>query len=137
MRKILLGEEKSKKSINEDNFVNVEISSKEHVLPVDNVTQTLDSYEEYLSEKDSSDIYRLIFTINPVCSNILFNAISEIVYKEGSDECFCIGSGGTMPENASMQAYWTMKGGKTAPYYVCSNCGVIFDADSGGICPGC
>ena len=90
MRKILLGEEKSKKSINEDNFINVEISSNEHVLPVDNVTQTLDSYKEYLSEKDNSDVYRLIFTINPVCTNILFNVISEIVWKEGYEGCFRI-----------------------------------------------
>lgn len=87
MRKILLGEEKSKKSINEDNFINVELSSNGHVLPVDSVTQTLDSYKEYLSEKDDSDVYRLIFTINPVCTNILFNTITECVFKEGSSEC--------------------------------------------------
>ena len=41
----------------------------------------------YDKEKDESDLYRLIFTINPYCTNILFNTFTEVVYKEGSDIC--------------------------------------------------
>ena len=93
MNKILLGKSKSKKDVNEDNFMNVELFSTERALPVESITQTLDSYEEYLKEKDSSKIYRLIFTINPVCSNVLFNACTEMVYKEGSDSCKVLSSG--------------------------------------------
>ena len=87
LRKILLEEKKNKNSINVNNSVNVEIESNAVLLPNDGVSNTVDAYQEYLKEKDASERYRLIFTINPVCTNILFNAVSELVFKEGSDEC--------------------------------------------------
>ena len=87
MKTILLGQNKGKREVNEDNFMNVELSSNAVVMPTDTITQTLDSYKEYLNEKDNSEVYRLIFTINPVCTNVLFNAVTEVVYKEGSNDC--------------------------------------------------
>lgn len=105
MKKILLGQSKGKRNVNETNFTGVELVSTEHILPVDRITQTLDSYKEYLSEKDSSEIYRLIFTINPVCTNILFNSGTEIVYKEGSNDCMCLDSNGSIPNDNCIKNY--------------------------------
>ena len=47
-----------------------------------------------MKEKKNSFKYRLSFDINPYCTNVLFNNLSEITYKEGSNECIAI-SGGT------------------------------------------
>lgn len=127
MKKILLGQGKGKREVNETNFTGVELASTEHILPVDRITQTLDSYKEYLSEKDSSQIYRLIFTINPVCTNILFNLGTEIVYKEGSDECTCLDSTGNAPNNNELKKYQRDYKSKTAiEGYSCKFCGTSY-----------
>lgn len=99
--KILLNEKKHKRSINVDNKVNVELSTDTRVMPTGDAQGTLDQYNQYLKEKDESQKYRLIFTINPFCSNVLFNAVTEIVYKEGSEECRFFGKdGGYMTPSA-------------------------------------
>lgn len=86
MKKILLNRFKSKRSSNVDNSLSVDLSTERKLLPTDSISETIDSYEEYIKEKDSSDIFRLIFTVNPVCSNILFNGKTEVVLNEGSDD---------------------------------------------------
>lgn len=87
IKKIYLTENLSKKSSNEDGFIHVNISSDVRHLPLSSMVGTVNAYDEYFNEKDNSDIYRLIFTINPICTNILFNANTEIVYNEGADDC--------------------------------------------------
>lgn len=138
-KKILLGKSRGKRDVNEGNFTKVELSATERALPVDRITQTLDSYKEYLSEKDSSDIYRLIFTINPVCSNILFNSGTEIVYKEGSEECQCLNSAGTIPNDSQIKNYLSYKQSSLPTSYVCSECGQEYDGNgsNGWTCPQC
>lgn len=94
---ILLGKNKSKSSSNEENNIEVSLSNRSEVLPTTSASDTIDEYEQYLKEKDESDKYHFIFTVNPVCSNVLFNAITEIVYKEGSDDCVFVGNSGPSP----------------------------------------
>ena len=79
MKQIFLNEFKSKRSSNVDNNISVDLSTERKLLPTDDISETVDSYEEYVKEKDASGIFRLMFTINPVCSNILFNGRTEIV----------------------------------------------------------
>ena len=55
----------------------------------------------YLDEKDASDKYRLIFTINPVCSNVLFNAITEVVKDEGDSNCDVLTSSPIEPDKVT------------------------------------
>ena len=86
-RKILLGEKKHKVSINETNFVDLNIVSDQRLLPSDGTSVTIDAYQQYYNEKNKSQKYRLDFAITPVCTNVLFNVITEPVYKEGSDDC--------------------------------------------------
>ena len=43
-------------------------------------------YKQYIKEKDESNKYRFVFTINSVCSNVLYNHISEIIYNSSRIE---------------------------------------------------
>lgn len=88
--KTLLNKKKSKISTNKNGFMSVDLSNR--IKKITNYTDEhlVDLYQVYLDEKDASDKYRLIFTINPVCSNVLFNAITEVTYREGDKECFCL-----------------------------------------------
>ena len=88
--KTLLNKKKSKTSTNKNGFMSVELGNRMKKITNYTDEHLVDLYQVYLDEKDASDKYRLIFTINPVCTNVLFNAVTEITYKEGSNECFCL-----------------------------------------------
>ena len=85
--KILLNKRKSKTSVNKNSKMFVDLGNEMKKISDFSDSHTVDLYQLYLDEKDASNKYRLIFTINPLCTNVLFNAITEVVYKEGSDEC--------------------------------------------------
>lgn len=91
---ILLGNKRSKLSSNETSNISLGINSDSRMLPVDAITETIDEYEQYLSEKSASNKYRLIVDIKPICSNVLFNVVSEILYNEGGDDCAFFGMNG-------------------------------------------
>ena len=67
--------------------ISVDLEREEKFLPASDVQSTLDAYEEYLREKDTTNKYRLTFTIHPFCSNVLFNRITEAVMNDKSDKC--------------------------------------------------
>ena len=73
--KILLNKNRGKLSTNEDNYAELELGNQTNKVSNRESYHLVDLYQMYLDEKDESDKYRLIITINPVCSNILFNAI--------------------------------------------------------------
>lgn len=98
MTKIFLKQNASKRSSKVDNFMNVELSTNSRLLPVNEVADTINAQEEYTREKDNSNKYRLIFTINPICTNVLFNAYSEIVYHEGGEDCVVVTENGVEGE---------------------------------------
>lgn len=49
------------------------------LLPSSVIESKLNEYELFIKEYNNSNKYRLIFTITPYCSNVLFNVISEFV----------------------------------------------------------
>ena len=113
---ILLNSSKSLRSKNVDNHIKTELFTERKLLPTDSLSETVDTYEEYVKEKDASNIYRLIFTINPICSNVLFNALTEVVYKEGSEEMDCCGRGQKSPINSpDREAYYLKYKGNSYP----------------------
>ena len=85
--KILLNKKRSKTSVNKDSKVAVDLGNEMKKISDFSDSHVVDLYQLYLDERDASNKYRLIFTINPVCTNALFNTITEVVYKEGSSEC--------------------------------------------------
>lgn len=82
-RKIRLNSTTSVNSVNVDNFVDVELKQSTKLLPPTNTVDKVNIYEVFEEERSKSDKYRLIFTINPICTNVLFNTLTEVVRFEG------------------------------------------------------
>ena len=80
-----IGETKGFTDINEIQNLNVDLERSEKILPLNDIQGGIDAYEQYLKEKDACNKYRLVFTIRPFCTNVLFNRVTEAIYKEGSD----------------------------------------------------
>ena len=87
---MLLAGAKSNDSINQPMYINVDLTGKNKVFKKTKIDDTINLYTLYKSEKDSCTRYRLLFVINPVCTNILFNKKTEIVAFEGSDKCVAL-----------------------------------------------
>lgn len=85
--KIRLNSTESVNSVNKDNLVDVEIKqSTKPYLFTENIRDLIDQHEVFENERNNCTKYRLITTIKPYCTNILFNPLTEIVYKEGSND---------------------------------------------------
>ena len=83
--KILLDRFKSKSSNDKRKGVTISFKNGKKLLSELNMTEDLSEFETYRKERLASTKYRLVFEVNPVCSNVLFNTATEIVKDEGSD----------------------------------------------------
>lgn len=86
-REIFLEKNKSKVSVNKESELAVSLSAKTRLLPYGDISERLSLIKLYNDEKDACKRYRMIFTINPICTNVLFNSRSEIIRREGSSAC--------------------------------------------------
>lgn len=84
--RIRLNSTDSVNSVNKENFIDVEIKQHTKVFPFSNIIDTIDQRQQFETERGNCTKYRLILTVKPYCSNILFNTVTEIVQNEGSDE---------------------------------------------------
>lgn len=75
----------SKKSSNVNNGLNVRMGGKRRLLPMNDVAEVVSQYEQYQEERKNCETIRLTCQVNPICSNVLFNGITEVVRNEGSD----------------------------------------------------
>ena len=87
---MLLAGSKSNDSVDQPMYVNVDLTGKNKAFKKAKIDDTIDLYSLYKAEKDSCTRYRLLFVINPVCTNILFNKKTEVVAFEGSDKCVAL-----------------------------------------------
>jgi len=85
--KILLNSKKSKYSVNKEENLAINLSSKSRIIPYNDVSTKFNLYNLYNEERDNSDKYRIILTVNPICSNVLLNMRTEVVKGEGGDNC--------------------------------------------------
>ena len=83
----LLEKNKSKYSVNTVNFLNLDLKTKSRLLPFNDITSRLNLNQLYLDERDNSNKFRMIFNVNPICSNVLFNSKTEVMRYEGSNMC--------------------------------------------------
>lgn len=83
--KIFLQSHLSKKSSNTSNGVNVQFNGRRKLLPTNDVSEIVSQYDQYLLERESCNKIRLTCQVNPICTNVLFNPITEIVRYEGSN----------------------------------------------------
>lgn len=82
-QKIFLEHSNSMLSVDAPGQINIELGTKTRLLPYTETEKTLNLFNEYNAERDNSSKYRLILTVNPVCSNVLYNTRTEIVTDEG------------------------------------------------------
>lgn len=82
--KVFLQKSNSKQSTNTSSGINVFLEGKRKLLPTQDVSDTVNLYDLYTEERESCSKIRLTCQVNPVCSNILFNRITEVVKDEGS-----------------------------------------------------
>ena len=68
-----LNSEKSKNSVDTDTFLNVNLESKQILLPPGVIDKVLNVNDRFNYERQNSKYYRILGTINPVISNCLFN----------------------------------------------------------------
>ena len=85
--RIRLGKTDSVSSVNVDNKVVVELQQTTKPLIYTSLKGQVDQYEVFSSERENCVQYRLITTISPYCTNILYNHVTEIVKDEGDKEC--------------------------------------------------
>ena len=85
-KRIRLNSTDSVNSVDRENFLDVEIKQHTKVFPFGNVIDTIDQRQQFETERENCTKYRLILTVNPYCSNILFNTVTEIVQNEGNDK---------------------------------------------------
>lgn len=73
-------------SVDVERSVSFDINSTSSLLNDADIKSTIDLNEQYIKERNACNDYRLILTIKPYCTNVLFNACTECVINEGSDD---------------------------------------------------
>lgn len=84
--KIFLQKFYGKNKTNKSSGLNVNLSGKRKLLPPSSIEEHVNLYEQYVKEREESNIIRLTVQVNPICTNVLCNNITEIVRKEGSKD---------------------------------------------------
>ena len=105
--KVFLQSHISKQSSNTSNGVNVQLKGKRKLLPTTDMSESVSQYEQYLEERGKCNKIRLTCQVNPICSNVLYNSVTEIVRNEGSDDVEVLNYGNGTIERGNMS------GGKT------------------------
>ena len=82
--KIFLQGFDSKTSSNTSNGLNTQFKGRRKLLPSDDIAKVISQYDQYSEERKNCNKIRLTCQVNPVCTNVLFNRITEIVKDEGS-----------------------------------------------------
>ena len=65
---------------NAEKSLNVDLSAKSKLIPYSTAAGMLGLNDLYTEERNACENYRMIFTVNPICTNVLFNAVTEPVY---------------------------------------------------------
>lgn len=81
---IRLGHTDSVHSNDTENYLDVELKNTTKLIHHNDIKETIDQLDQFKKERGKCNKYRLILTINPYCTNILFNTLTEIVKDEGS-----------------------------------------------------
>lgn len=94
--RILLNKNKSKKSTNATHSLIVSLNGDKRILPSSSMNTSINEVALYNRERKESNKIRLTCKINTICSNVLFNNITEIVKNEGTDNAVCLNFGDSL-----------------------------------------
>lgn len=72
-------------SVDVERSVTFDVDTSYSLVDNTNIKATIDANEQYIKERNACNDYRLIITIKPYCTNVLFNACTECVINEGSN----------------------------------------------------
>ena len=87
---ILLNSANGKKSVNTSNGLNINFKGNRKLLPLNDIAETINQHDQYVEERKNCNIIRLTCQVNPICSNVLFNRITEIVANEGTSNAILL-----------------------------------------------
>ena len=106
MFNILRNSRKSYGSKNIDQFVHVDFQRTGKQFTHNDAVGTIDANEQFILEREKCNDFRLTLTVNPYCSNELFNISTEIVKNEGSSAQYVFDSGtsATIQQNAGIRS---------------------------------
>jgi hypothetical protein len=74
-----LGVETSKKSVNTDTYLKVNLEGKQRLLPPDEIDHVVNVGDRFNVERQASPFYRILGTLNPAITNALFNLNDNIM----------------------------------------------------------
>lgn len=89
-QQVFLDEKKSRVAQSKEHTLDVSLVNKTGLLPKGAVESSLSLYQLYMDERDNSNKYRLVLTVNPICTNVLFNMKTEVVQNEGTPKCISL-----------------------------------------------
>ena len=102
---IIANERTAVTAVGVDRSLDVDVHHTSRVMPLGRLGTTIDAYEVYRNDVAQCDRYRIITNISPFCSNILFNACTEININEGGSA-----SGDDMADSVVGTNTWTPSG---------------------------
>jgi len=68
----------SQLSTDTDTFINLNLEGSRRVLPENDINETVNTAEVFNNERQSSKKYRVLGTIKPIISNVLFNMTGDL-----------------------------------------------------------
>lgn len=80
-KSIILNKFLSKRNVNQNVTFPIELESHTTPLPLDKLNITVDSVDVGVNERDNSNLYRFINTLNLYASNVLFNWNGDLSYE--------------------------------------------------------
>lgn len=100
---IALDKNKTLQSVERDKQVDLDMVRTGRKLPYPFFRDTLDQYDLYLKELNNCNNFRLITTIRPYCTNVLFNPLTEVVNNDNHRVC----NWKTSPADFHKEFVWT------------------------------
>jgi hypothetical protein len=86
--KHILGEYKTRESVNKDAYFKVQFNNSERLLPPGEINKVLDVGEQFNRERQECPYYRIYGKINPLISNVLFNLTGADSWQTFSTRLF-------------------------------------------------
>lgn len=77
-----LGVETSKKSVNTDTYLKINLDGEQRLLPPDEINHIVNVGDRFDVERQRSTFYRILGTINPTISNVLMNTTDSAMLDQ-------------------------------------------------------
>ena len=115
---------------NAEKSINVDLSAKSRIVPHSAAADLFGINDLYVEERNACENYRMIFTVNPICSNVLYNAITEPVFQEGSYSALSLVETTVSKSNTNIFPNGTMnQSGNSAGNRVVDQIGAVRDTE--------